>query len=204
MSKKQYPPFIAASMIPSIWSSTKRTAVCDAREHRSRRKQTERICVHDQKREQQERSTFYKRLWSNGSAQVKNLKHWMNPGEVFRATAKRDAKYIEWKAIDGRFQVALRKMQSRRPLIKWESLFCFIEASFLGSSVFRFIEARMSSRKGSMCWRTTLSWCRQTYEPTAVWGVISSLRSLLWFWEWSLRDWWSMQSWIKDTPWKDC
>ena len=33
----------------------------------------------------------------------------MNPGEVFRATAKRDAKLIEWKAIDGRFQVSLRK-----------------------------------------------------------------------------------------------
>ena len=39
----------------------------------------------------------------------KNLKPWMNPGEVFRATAKRDAKYIEWSVIDGRFQVSLRK-----------------------------------------------------------------------------------------------
>ena len=39
----------------------------------------------------------------------KNLRPWMNPGEVFRATAKRDAKFIEWKAIDGKFQVSIRK-----------------------------------------------------------------------------------------------
>ena len=39
----------------------------------------------------------------------KSLKPWMNPGEVFRATAKRDAKFIEWNAVDGKFQVSLRK-----------------------------------------------------------------------------------------------
>ena len=39
----------------------------------------------------------------------KKLKPWMNPEDVFRATAKRDAKFIEWNAIDGRFQVSLRK-----------------------------------------------------------------------------------------------
>jgi transposase len=33
----------------------------------------------------------------------------MNPGEVFRATAKKDAKFIEWKAVGGKFQVSLRK-----------------------------------------------------------------------------------------------
>jgi transposase len=65
---------------------------------------------YDQKREQQERSTFYKRLYDLMEVlKSKNLKPWMNPGEVFRATAKRDAKFIEWSAIDGRFQVSLRK-----------------------------------------------------------------------------------------------
>ena len=65
---------------------------------------------YDQKREQQERNTFYKRLYDLMEVlKSKNLKPWMNPGEVFRATAKRDAKFIEWKAIDGRFQVSLRK-----------------------------------------------------------------------------------------------
>lgn len=44
---------------------------------------------YDQKREQQERSTFYKRLYDLMEVlKSKNLKHWMNPGEVFRATAK--------------------------------------------------------------------------------------------------------------------
>ena len=65
---------------------------------------------YDQKREQQERNTFYKRLYDLMEVlKSKNLKPWMNPGEVFRATAKRDAKFIEWKAINGRFQVSLRK-----------------------------------------------------------------------------------------------
>ena len=65
---------------------------------------------YDQKREQQERNTFYKRLYDLMEVlKSKSLKPWMNPGEVFRATAKRDAKFIEWNAIDGRFQVSLRK-----------------------------------------------------------------------------------------------
>jgi len=65
---------------------------------------------YDQKREQQERNTFYKRLYDLMEVlKSKNLKTWMNPGEVFRETAKRDAKFIEWKAAGGKFQVSLRK-----------------------------------------------------------------------------------------------
>ena len=33
----------------------------------------------------------------------------MNRAEVFRETAKRDAKFIEWKAVNGKFEVSLRK-----------------------------------------------------------------------------------------------
>ena len=65
---------------------------------------------YDQKREQQERNSFYKRLYDLMEVlKSKSLKPWMNPGEVFRATAKRDAKFIEWNAVDGKFQVSLRK-----------------------------------------------------------------------------------------------
>ena len=65
---------------------------------------------YDQKREQQERNSFYKRLYDLMEVlKSKSLKTWMNPGEVFRATAKRDAKFIEWTAVDGKFQVSLRK-----------------------------------------------------------------------------------------------
>ena len=65
---------------------------------------------YDQKREQQERNTFYKRLYDLMEVlKSKSLKAWMDPGEVFRATAKRDAKFIEWNAVDGKFQVSLRK-----------------------------------------------------------------------------------------------
>jgi len=65
---------------------------------------------YDQKREQQERNTFYKRLYDLMTRlKAINLKPWMNPGEVFRETAKRDAKFIEWKAVNGKFEVSLRK-----------------------------------------------------------------------------------------------
>jgi transposase len=65
---------------------------------------------YDQKREQQERNSFYKRLFDLlERLKSVNLKPWMNPGEVFRETAKRDARFIEWRIIDGKFDVALRK-----------------------------------------------------------------------------------------------
>jgi transposase len=65
---------------------------------------------YDQRREQQERNTFYKRLYDLMTRlKAINLKPWMNPGEVFRETAKRDARFIEWKAVNGKFEVSLRK-----------------------------------------------------------------------------------------------
>ena len=65
---------------------------------------------YDQKREQLERSTFYKRLYDlMERLKAVTLKSWMIPSEVFRETAKKDAKFIEWKAIDGKFEVSLRK-----------------------------------------------------------------------------------------------
>ncbi len=65
---------------------------------------------YDEKRDHQERNTFYKRLYDLVERLKNvNLKSWMNPGEVFREIAKRDAKFIEWKAVNGRFEVSIRK-----------------------------------------------------------------------------------------------
>jgi transposase len=65
---------------------------------------------YDQRREQQERNTLYKRLYDlMERLKSVNLKPWMNPGEVFREIAKKDARFIEWRTIDGKFEVALRK-----------------------------------------------------------------------------------------------
>jgi transposase len=65
---------------------------------------------YDQKREQLERSTLYKRLYDlMERLKAVTLKSWMIPSVVFRETAKKDAKFIEWKAIDGKFEVSLRK-----------------------------------------------------------------------------------------------
>jgi transposase len=65
---------------------------------------------YDQKREQQERSNFYKRLYDlMERLKAINLKPWMNPEEVFTETAKKDARFFDWKADNGRFEVSLRK-----------------------------------------------------------------------------------------------
>jgi len=65
---------------------------------------------YDQRREQQERNSLYKRLYDlMERLKSVNLKPWMNPGEVFREIAKKDAKFIEWQTVDGMFEVALRK-----------------------------------------------------------------------------------------------
>jgi transposase len=60
----------------------------------------------------------------------KNLKPWMNPGEVFRATAKRDAKFIEWKAIDGRLQVSLRKNAGSQAINKMGKFILLFRGEF--------------------------------------------------------------------------
>ena len=65
---------------------------------------------YDQRREQQERNTLYKRLYDlMDRLNSITLKPWMNPVEVFKETARKDARFIEWQAIDGRFEIALKK-----------------------------------------------------------------------------------------------
>jgi len=65
---------------------------------------------YDQRREQQERNTLYKRLYDlMDRLKSITLKPWMNPVEVFKETARKDARFIEWQAIDGRFEIALQK-----------------------------------------------------------------------------------------------
>jgi transposase len=65
---------------------------------------------YDQRREQKERNTLYKRLYELVERlKSVNLKPWMNPGEVFREIARKDARFIEWRTVDGKFEVALRK-----------------------------------------------------------------------------------------------
>ena len=56
---------------------------------------------YDQRREQQERNTLYKRLYDlMDRLKSITLKPWMNPVEVFKETARKDARFIEWQAID--------------------------------------------------------------------------------------------------------
>jgi transposase len=65
---------------------------------------------YDQKREQQERNTFYKRLYDlKERLRAINLRPGMSPSEIFLETAKKDARFIEWRTVDGRFEVSFRK-----------------------------------------------------------------------------------------------
>jgi transposase len=65
---------------------------------------------YDQRREQKERNTFYRRLYELVERlKSVNLKPWMNPGEVFREIARKDARFIDWRTVDGKFVVALKK-----------------------------------------------------------------------------------------------
>ncbi|MDF0591717.1 hypothetical protein P0O15_11165 [Methanotrichaceae archaeon Mx] len=87
---------------------------------------------YDQKRKDQEKNTFYKRLYDLMEVlKSKSLKPWMNPGEVFRATAKRDAKFIEWRAIDGKFHVSLRKNAASHAVSKMDKFILLYRGEFL-------------------------------------------------------------------------
>ena len=57
-----------------------------------------------------ERNTLHKWLYDLiERLKAVDLKSWMIPSVVFRETARKDAKFIEWKAVDGKFEVFLRK-----------------------------------------------------------------------------------------------
>ncbi len=65
---------------------------------------------YDQKREQQERHSFYRRLYDTVEALKKiEIRSWMNPFDVFKETAKKNAPYIDWKVNNNRFEVELKK-----------------------------------------------------------------------------------------------
>ena len=65
---------------------------------------------YDQKREQDERHLFYRRL-HDVAEKVRGitLKPWMNPADVVRETARNLTPYLEWKVVENSFSVAIRK-----------------------------------------------------------------------------------------------
>ncbi len=65
---------------------------------------------YDQKREQQERQSFYRRLYDTVEALKKiEIRAWMNPLEIFKEIAKKNAPYIDWRVNNNRFEVDLKK-----------------------------------------------------------------------------------------------
>jgi transposase len=65
---------------------------------------------YDQKLEQQERNSFYKRIYDLiERLEAVNIRSWMDPAIVFREIAKKDARYLKWKLESGKFQISPRK-----------------------------------------------------------------------------------------------
>lgn len=68
------------------------------------------FAYYDQKREHQDRQSFYKRLYDTVENLRKvELKSWMDPVNVFKEVAKKNAQYIDWKLNNNRFEVELKK-----------------------------------------------------------------------------------------------
>lgn len=65
---------------------------------------------YDQKREQSERYSFYKRLYEMVERlRDVRLRPWMNTVNVIKEVAKKNARYISWKVNGDRFEVELKK-----------------------------------------------------------------------------------------------
>ena len=66
--------------------------------------------IYDPKREQDERNLFYKQIHDTVARLRKiRLQKWMNPKDVAQQTAGRLLPYLEWKTIDSRFEVSIRR-----------------------------------------------------------------------------------------------
>lgn len=104
---------------------------------------------YDQKREQQERNSFYKRLFDLlERLKSVNLKPWMNPGEVFREIAKRDARFIEWKIINGKFDVALRKNAVSQAINKFGKFILLYQGKFTWEECLSLYRSKYVVEKG--------------------------------------------------------
>lgn len=67
-------------------------------------------CYYDQKREQEEKETFYTNLYDV----VERLRgvripKWRSPGEVFKEQAKSLSRYLTWREIRDHFEIGIRK-----------------------------------------------------------------------------------------------
>jgi transposase len=65
---------------------------------------------YDQRREQDERHLFYRRLYGVAEKlRSITLKPWMNPLDVVKETARKYTPYLEWSVKENSFEVSIRK-----------------------------------------------------------------------------------------------
>ena len=67
-------------------------------------------CYYDPKREQEERDSFYVQLF-DAVERLKNYRpqKWRKPETIVHEAAKGFAKYLNWKLVDGRFEVSIKQ-----------------------------------------------------------------------------------------------
>ena len=67
-------------------------------------------CFYDPKREQDERDSFYQQLY-NVVEKLKECRpqNWRKPETVVQGVAKKYVRYLNWKFIDGQFEVSIKQ-----------------------------------------------------------------------------------------------
>ncbi len=72
--------------------------------------EVEGYCYYDPKREQDERNSFYNRLYDiMEHVQEKAIPKWKKPFVVFKEIAKEMANYLKWTVVDDHFEVTVKK-----------------------------------------------------------------------------------------------
>ncbi len=73
----------------------------------------------------------------------------MNPGEVFREIARKDARFIEWRTVDGKFEVVLRKNAIAQAVNRLGKFILLYQGQFSWEECLSLTEAKMRLKKDS-------------------------------------------------------
>ena len=104
---------------------------------------------YDQRREQRERNSFYKRLNEViEKLRTIELKAWMNPYDIFKECAGRYQKYISWSVVDRKFEVSIRKNAVSQHVNKMGKMVLLYDGNFSWNRCLSLYKSRDVVEKG--------------------------------------------------------
>jgi transposase len=104
---------------------------------------------YDQRREQRERNSFYKRLNEViEKLRTIDLKAWMNPYDIFKECAGRYQKYISWSVVDRKFEVSIRKNAVSQHVNKMGKMVLLYDGNFSWNRCLSLYKSRDVVEKG--------------------------------------------------------